>query len=112
MARVLVCDDERHILRLVQVNLERQAHEVSTCDNGVECLARLRREPFDVLVVDGDLDSPSTREVLDEIEHEPEIHVRVIVLGDDPQDPKKPFGGPPPLVVSKPFKPAELLQAL
>ena len=40
--RVLVVDDERHIVRLVQVNLERQGYEVLTAYDGVECLEKAK----------------------------------------------------------------------
>ena len=55
MQRVLVCDDERHIVRLIQVNLERQGHNVDTCGPADECLAKLRTGAFDLLVVDSDM---------------------------------------------------------
>ncbi|HOQ28649.1 MAG TPA: two-component system response regulator, partial [Armatimonadota bacterium] len=34
--RILVVDDERHIVRLVQVNLERAGYEVVTAFDGKE----------------------------------------------------------------------------
>jgi len=32
--KILVCDDERHIVRLIQVNLERQGYTVTTAFDG------------------------------------------------------------------------------
>ena len=41
--KVLVCDDERHIVRLIQVNLERQGYTVVTAFDGKEVdFAQLR----------------------------------------------------------------------
>ena len=34
--KILVCDDERHIVRLIQVNLEKQGWQVVTAYDGKE----------------------------------------------------------------------------
>lgn len=36
MRKILVVDDERHIVRLIQVNLERQGYNVVTAHDGKE----------------------------------------------------------------------------
>jgi len=38
---ILVCDDERHIVRLIQVNLERMGYNVVTAFDGREALEKL-----------------------------------------------------------------------
>jgi len=40
---VLVVDDQPHIVRLIQVNLEKEGFQVATAGDGVEGLARARR---------------------------------------------------------------------
>jgi DNA-binding response OmpR family regulator len=75
MARVLVCDDERHIVRLIQVNLERQDFEVETCSTPEECLHRLRSESFELLVVDADMS-----ELIHLVEHEFVGRIQVMKL--------------------------------
>ena len=53
MARkILTCDDEKHIVRLIQVNLERQGYEVITAYNGAECLEKVAEEKPDLIVLD------------------------------------------------------------
>lgn len=52
--RLLICDDERHILRLLQVNFERQGHMVATVDRGQMAIARLEQEPFDLAMIETD----------------------------------------------------------
>ena len=42
--KILVCDDERHIVRLIQVNLERQGYQVVTAYDGKEGLEKIRAE--------------------------------------------------------------------
>lgn len=50
--RVLVCDDEPHILRLVEVNLQRLGYDVETSDNGEDAIAKAEACPPDILIVD------------------------------------------------------------
>ncbi|HID07350.1 MAG TPA: response regulator, partial [Armatimonadetes bacterium] len=39
--KILVVDDEKHIVRLVQVNLERRGYQVITAYDGLECLEKV-----------------------------------------------------------------------
>lgn len=81
MARVLVCDDERHILRLIEVNLQRQGYEVQWTTDHRVVLDTLRAERFDMLVIDSDYTDPTTAEIEAEIAGDPELAgVRVMVL--------------------------------
>ena len=76
MPRVLVCDDERHIVRLIQVNLERQGYEVEFCSTVNDCLAKLRVGAFDLVVVDSDMP-----DLIDQVEDEFGGKVRIMRLG-------------------------------
>ena len=52
LEKILIIDDEaslRHMLRLV---LEREGYRISDASNGLEALARLDREPFDLILCD------------------------------------------------------------
>lgn len=114
MQRILVCDDERHILRLIQVNLERQGYVVDVCDNGATCLQKLRESSFDLLIIDELMGIPSTQDVLDVVASEG-IPVRVCILRskrDNHKPPEGPFGGMPPLVISRPLNPVEAFGVL
>jgi|SRR5579885_3201227 len=118
--RILICDDERHILRLLQVNLERQGHQVYLAADGASALRELQRTEIDVLVIDDGLTCPTTQEVLDTLQSLPNgPEVQVIVMrkrGDPPEGgdsagqrmPKGPNSGFPPAVVEKPFNPEDL----
>ena len=50
--RILVVDDEKHIVRLVQVNLERAGYEVLVAYDGERALQTLRHERPDLVVLD------------------------------------------------------------
>lgn len=49
--RILAVDDEKHIVRLIQVNLERAGYEVETAYDGRQVLDRMACDPLPDLVV-------------------------------------------------------------
>jgi two-component system alkaline phosphatase synthesis response regulator PhoP/two-component system response regulator VicR len=50
--KILAVDDERHIVRLVQVNLERAGYQVVTAYDGKEALEKVASEQPDLVVLD------------------------------------------------------------
>ena len=50
--KILAVDDERHIVRLVQVNLERAGYQVVTAFDGREALEKVEAEQPDLVVLD------------------------------------------------------------
>lgn len=52
MAKLLVVDDEKNLRLVVQKELSRQNHAVSTAEDGEEAWAMLESEDFDVLLCD------------------------------------------------------------
>ena len=50
--KILVVDDERNMVRLLQVNLEREGYEVVTAFDGMEGLQKARTENPDLVLLD------------------------------------------------------------
>ena len=50
--KILVCDDEKNIRRLVQVNLERAGYKVVTASDGKEALQQVVKERPELIVLD------------------------------------------------------------
>ncbi len=50
--KILAVDDERHIVRLVQVNLERAGYQVVTAFDGREALEKVESEKPDLVILD------------------------------------------------------------
>ncbi len=50
--KILVVDDEPHMLRLVQFNLERAGYSVITAKDGQEALKILEKEKVDLIIAD------------------------------------------------------------
>ena len=52
MNRILIADDEPHVLRVLKMSLEREGYQVEICANGREALERIKVEHPDVLITD------------------------------------------------------------
>jgi CheY-like chemotaxis protein len=50
--RVLLCDDESHILRAAEFKLSRAGYDVTTASNGQEAWEAIQANPPDILVTD------------------------------------------------------------
>ncbi len=110
--RVLVVDDERHIVRLVQVNLERQGYEVVTAYDGVECLEKAKADKPDLIVLDIMMPRMDGFEALQRLKTDPETHhIPVIMLTARAQDRDvlQGYQYGADLYLTKPFSPLELI---
>lgn len=58
-ARVLVVDDEAHIVQVVALKFRNAGLEVATAGDGDDALAMLERSPFDIVVTDLQMPSMS-----------------------------------------------------
>lgn len=110
--KVLVCDDERHIVRLIQVNLERAGYTVVTAFDGKEGLEKIRSEKPNMVVLDVMMPYMDGFEVLKSVRREPETeNLPVIMLTAKAQD-KDVFEGyhyGADMYLTKPFNPRELV---
>lgn len=113
MARkILTCDDEKHIVRLIQVNLERQGYEVITAFNGVECLEKVKEDRPDLIVLDVMMPEMTGFEVLETLKKDPETeNIPVIMLTARAQDSDVLRGWQSGVecYLTKPFNPMELI---
>ncbi len=50
--KILVVDDEPHIVRLIKSRLEANNYQVVTANNGKECLEKLASEKPDLIILD------------------------------------------------------------
>lgn len=110
--KILVVDDERHIVRLVQVNLERAGYEVVTAYDGVEALEKMKTENPDMVVLDVMMPRMDGFEVLKNLQADPRYQdVPVIMLTAKAQDADifKGWASGVSSYLTKPFNPRELL---
>ncbi|HKD09243.1 MAG TPA: sigma-54 dependent transcriptional regulator [Bryobacteraceae bacterium] len=78
-ASILVVDDEEHLRRVVQVQLQQHGYSADTAINGEEALAALRRSPYDLVLADMKMPGMSGLELLRQIKKD-FAHIPVIIL--------------------------------
>jgi CheY-like chemotaxis protein len=81
MKRILIVDDEPHVLRVLKLALERAGYAVDQAGDGKEALDYLQRGEPDVLITDIDMPRMTGRELCAHIEKElPERLFQIFIL--------------------------------
>jgi two-component system, OmpR family, alkaline phosphatase synthesis response regulator PhoP len=112
---VLVADDQPHIVRLIQVNLEKVGYRVVTAADGIEALRKVREEMPDLVILDVIMPHKDGFEVLREIKSDPKLtHVPVIMLTVKTQnaDIVEGLREGAEMYLPKPFHPKELVSLI
>ncbi|MHB1000247.1 MAG: response regulator transcription factor [Armatimonadota bacterium] len=110
--KILAVDDEKHIVKLVQVNLERQGYEVVTANDGKEALQKVEEENPDLIVLDVMMPYMDGFEVLQNLRRNPGTRdIPVIMLTAKAQDADvfKGWQSGVDCYLTKPFNPMELI---
>lgn len=110
--KILAVDDEKHIVKLVQVNLERQGYEVITANDGKEALQKVEEENPDLIVLDVMMPYMDGFEVLQNLRRNPSTRdIPVIMLTAKAQDADvfKGWQSGVDCYLTKPFNPMELI---
>jgi two-component system NtrC family sensor kinase len=82
--RVLVVDDEPHILHYMRATLESWGHRVEVASDGTEAVERALIEPFDVIICDLRMPRLGGREMYDDLaSRHPDIARKVIFATGD-----------------------------
>ena len=111
--RILVCDDDPVILRLLQVNLELEGYEVLSAHNGEEALEIASAERPDLVILDimmPKLDGYQTAERLKSQEDTKEIPVVFVSAKAQLSDIEKGKSYGVADYLTKPFDPSDLLE--
>lgn len=110
--KILVVDDEKHIVRLVQANLDRAGYTVVTANDGKEALQKVADENPDLVVLDVMMPYMDGFEVLQNLRRNPSTRdIPVIMLTAKAQDADvfKGWQSGVDCYLTKPFNPMELL---
>ncbi len=67
MARILIVDDENSIRRTLREILEFEKYEVDEAKDGMECLVKLKKEKYDVILLDIKMPKMDGMEVLERL---------------------------------------------
>jgi two-component system sensor histidine kinase ChiS len=81
MAKIVVCEDDPVILKVIQVALQGSGHQLYTADDGLHGLQLVERERPALLLTDVAMPGLSGHELIDAIHARPDLqHVRVILV--------------------------------
>ena len=81
MNKIMLVDDEVHVLRILKVSLEKQGYQVETFNNGLDALEALSRTKPDVLITDIQMPRMSGEELCYQIEEKyPDREFLIFVL--------------------------------
>src|SRR5579862_4159438 len=110
--KILAVDDERHIVRLVQVNLERAGYKVVTAYDGKEALDKVQSERPDLIVLDVMMPYMDGFEVLQTLKKNPatrELPVIMLTAKAQDADVFRGWQSGVDCYLTKPFNPMELI---
>jgi two-component system alkaline phosphatase synthesis response regulator PhoP/two-component system response regulator VicR len=110
--KILVVDDEPHIVRLVEVNLTRAGYEVLKAYDGIEALDIVGKEKPDMVVLDVMMPRMDGFETLKALQADPLTQsIPVIMLTAKAQDADifRGWSSGVSSYLTKPFNPRELL---
>ena len=110
MSRILVAEDDPHILRLISMWLKRQGHEVLEARNGLIARDLIEAEPIDILVSDINMPGIDGLELIETVLPEGRVHRGVVVLTNrwDHADIRDRLAKWGVHVLPKPFSPTRL----
>lgn len=112
MKKILVVDDQPHIVRLIQLNLERENFQVITAEDGEEGIGKVRSERPDLVILDVIMPKKDGFEVLRDIKTDPELAgtpVIMLTVKTQSADIVEGLREGAELYLPKPFHPKELV---
>jgi DNA-binding response OmpR family regulator len=108
---VLVVDDDPHIVRVVEINLTQEGHQVRSAGDGEAALAAVAQELPDLLILDVTMPKLDGFETLKRLKADPaaaEIPVIMLTARAEDEDVFEGYGTGAQWYLTKPFEPGEL----
>ncbi len=68
MSRILIVDDQPHVIRVLKINLETEGYKVDTASNGHEALQQIAANEPDVLITDIQMPGMNGQELCESIQ--------------------------------------------
>jgi DNA-binding response OmpR family regulator len=111
MAKILLADDHPDIVRLLQICLRGEGHELFIAYDGSEALRLVEEERPDLAILDVIMPGVDGYRVLNRIKSDPELRDMVVVMltvKDQPEEVTLGLDIGADYYLAKPFKPAEM----
>lgn len=109
MYNVLVCDDDKEIVRAIEIYLSREGYHVLKAYNGVEALAIMRENIVHLMILDIMMPKMDGIETLERIREENSIPVIMLSAKSEDEDKIMGLNLGADDYVTKPFNPKELM---
>ncbi len=111
MTKIIFCEDEVRIQKLIRTTLRSSLHEIYIASDGVEGLALIEKERPDLIFTDISMPNCDGLQLVDEVKARPELaHIPIIFVTAFAQDSEMEEGyqhGASGYLI-KPFSPADL----
>jgi two-component system KDP operon response regulator KdpE len=108
-SRILVVDDEPQLRRVMRSTLSALGFIVDDADTGEAALQRVRKDKFDLILLDINLPGRSGLSVCREIRERSDVNILMLTVRDRPQDKIEALDAGADGYVTKPFDVNELL---
>jgi two-component system KDP operon response regulator KdpE len=107
--RILVVDDDPQIRRVMRVTLTGQGYEVDDAKEGEAALEKLRRDRFDLVLLDMNMPGMGGLEACRAIRSQSEIAIIMLTVRDTETDKVEALDAGADDYITKPYNPPELL---
>jgi DNA-binding response OmpR family regulator len=114
-ARILVCDDDPVILRLIEVNLDLEGFDVVTANRGEDAIAKAAKMKPDLILLDLMMPEMSGWELAERLQkQESSSNIPIVFLSARTQEDDRRRGEELGVAgyVTKPFDPADLVATI
>ena len=109
MYNILVCDDDKEIVKAIEIYLTKENYNVIKAYNGEECLEVLRNNTIHLVILDIMMPVKDGIETIEEIRKEKSIPVIMLSAKSEDEDKIKGLNLGADDYVTKPFNPLELI---
>ncbi len=109
MYNILVCDDDKEIVKAIEIYLVRENYNVLKAYDGEECLRILKENTIHLIILDIMMPKKDGIETIEEIRKEKSIPVIMLSAKSEDEDKIKGLNLGADDYVTKPFNPLELI---
>lgn len=113
--KILLVDDEPHVIRSLKFVLEKQGYETDFADNGEDAVNKVREFRPDLILLDIMMPKKDGYDVCQEIKNDPDLkdtYVIILTAKGQERDRIKAFESHADEYITKPFSPSGLLSRL
>jgi len=111
--KILVVDDEPHILRSLTFVLKKEGYDVSSATNGEEALAKIRESKPSLMFLDVMMPKKNGYEVCQEVKGDPglnDIYIIMLTAKGQEADREKGLSLGADEFITKPFSPMKIVE--